>query len=93
MLFSQSLWCGARVYVLEPESMLWSQSLCCGARVYVVEPESVLWSQSLWYSPHDFSVGSPLGTYPNFFLGRQVEGTILNLSYSFSFFVGPLLHA
>ena len=36
--------------------------------------------------PHDFSVSSPLGTYPNFFFGRQVEGTILNLSYSLSFF-------
>ena len=78
---------------MKSESKVWSQSLWCGARVYVVEPESVLWSQSLWYSPHDFSVSSPLGTYPKFFFGRQVEGTILNLSYSLSFFVGPLLHA
>ena len=62
------LWSGVK-----PESMLWSQSLYCGARVYVVEPESMLWSQSLCYGASvygivDFSVSSPLGTYPTFFL-------------------------
>ena len=80
MLCSLSLWCGARVCGVEPESMLWSQSLCCGARVYGVA--------------HIILVSAvPSGLIPNFFFGRQVDGTILNLSYSLSFFVGPLLHA
>ena len=34
----------------------------------------------------------PLAVHLSFFAG-QVGGTILNLSYSLSFFVGPLLHA
>ena len=68
----------ARVYGVEPESMLWSQSLCCGARVYGVA--------------HMILVSAvPLGLIPIF--GRQVGGAILNLPYSSSSFVGPLLHA
>ena len=34
----------------------------------------------------------PLAVHLNFFLDGQVGGNILNLSYSLSFCVGPLLH-
>ena len=35
----------------------------------------------------------PLAVQMEFFLGRQVQGTILRCSYSLSFVMGPLLHA
>ena len=51
MVWRQSLWCGARVYLVESESMAFSQSLLCGARVYGVKPESMRWSHSLCGEP------------------------------------------
>ena len=48
MWWSQGLWCGARVSVVEPECLPRSQTLYFGARVNDVgEPETLLWSHSL----------------------------------------------